>query len=395
MRERGSAVQFHRDPLRFLDQTFPAAGGAVWLPGRQLLLAEPASAKAVLANGESLYEDHSDFFHTRRGIFGSRAVQEEIGRDSRTLLRAYLQEHADELPEAVNRTLVPASEWPDAGNWLVYRHLADALIVADSPVRRSRILDEVVERAVLAGARQRYSPLSRTIFRFRVMRELTREVKVRRARRAGRPADILDVIAGAAGHDMPASELAEVFLSFLFAVSGSVGFVLGWSLYLLGMHPGAAKSEPAWVVREALRLWPVAWMLVRRPAQAHEMAGHAVTPEDEVAVCPYAVHRCPRHWDDPESFRPERWAAAPDQQAFIPFGWGPRRCVAAALSMQLVEDTLRIVLDKYQMTFTPQETQPCIGAALAPPRFTLGLVSPSPEFKRKEVTELWRKSHVP
>lgn len=373
MARQEPVVQFHRDPLRFLDQAFPAAGDALWAPERQLYLADAAASRAVLTNEEGLYEEHSDFFFTRRGLFGPRSVQVEIGRSSRALLRAHLRAHAEELPDAVRRSLVPASEWPDAGNWLVYRHLAAALVRPDSPARLLRILDGVVERAVLAGARQRYSRLTRAVFRFRVMRELVRAVEERRARPGSPPADVLDVIVGAAGADVPAAELAEVFLSFLFAVAGSVGFVLGWSLYLLGTHP-RTEAEPAWVVREALRLWPVAWNLGRRPARPHEIAGHAVTPEDDVVVCPYAVHRNPRHWDDPHSFRPERWGAGHDPQAFLPFGWGPHRCVAGTLSMELVEDILRIVGDGYQSTLTPHEDQPCIGPALAPPRFTLGLV---------------------
>ena len=373
MRERAATDDFYRDSLGFLAQAFPAVGGAVRLPDHQVLLAEPAAARAVLANAEGLYEDHSDFFHTRRGVFGPRALQEEIGRASRTLLRDHLHARARELPESVRRALVPSSEWPDAGNWLIYRHFADALVGPESPARLRRTVDAIVARAVLAGARERFSRLRRAVFRFRVLRELAREIDGRRARgTAHPPADVLDILAGAAGPEVPRRELAEVFLSFLFAVAGSVGFVLGWSLYLLGTHPGT-DTEPAWVVREALRLWPVAWLLGRRPARPHEMAGAAVTPQDEVVVCPWAVHRDPHHWDDPESFRPERWAAAPDHQAFIPFGWGPHRCVAAALSMQLVEDVLGILRDDYRMTFTPRSTQPWIGPALAPPRFTLGL----------------------
>ena len=373
MAERVPAEQFHEDPLTFLDEVFPAAGDSFWLPDRQLLVADATASRAVLANGNGLYEEHSDFFHTRRGTWGPRSLQEEIGRSARKLLRAYLKEHVDELPEAVRRSLVPASEWPDAGNWLVYRHLVDALIAPDSPARLRRTLDEVVERAVLAGVQERQPRLTRAVFRFFVTRELTRAVRERRARDAARPADVLGVLVGTVSPKVPAAELAEVFLSFLFAVAGSVGFVLGWSLYLLGTHP-RTDAELAWVVREALRLWPVAWMLVRRPARPHEVAGVEVTPEDEVAVCPYAVHRNPRHWDDPHSFRPERWAEPHDPQAFIPFGWGPHRCVAGTLSMELVEDVLKVVSDGYRLTVTPHETQPCIGPALAPPRFTLALV---------------------
>ncbi|HEX7182303.1 MAG TPA: cytochrome P450 [Thermoanaerobaculia bacterium] len=376
MGKREPVVQFHRDPLQFLDQKFPAEGDAFWLPGRQLCLAEPVAARAVLTNDQGLYEDRSDFFHIKQGTFGPRAVQMQIARASRELLRAHVDARADELAAAVERELVPVSGWPDAGNWLVYRHLQAALVAPDSPLRLRRIVDEIVERAVLAGARERRSRLSRALFRFRVGRELARAVEERRKRRAwetGPPADLLDVVVGAAGPGALAAELAEVFLSAVFAVAGSIGFVLGWSVYLLGSHP-ETNAEPGWVVRESLRLWPVAWMLGSRPAQPHEVAGIAVTPDDEVVVCPYLVHRHPQHWDDPAGFRPERWAGVQRQPtAFIPFGWGPHKCPAAALSMELVEDILRILIGGYRLTFTPLETRPCVGPALAPPRFTLGL----------------------
>jgi hypothetical protein len=379
--ERTSGIQFDRDPLRFLDQEFQVAGDALWLPGRLLCLAEPVAARVVLTNSEGMYEEHSDFFHSKRGLFGPRSAQVEMGRGARALLRAYLAAHTEGLADSIRRILAPASEWPDAGNWLVYRYLQGAVVSPHTPARLRRTLDEIVERAVLAGARERYSRATRAVFRFRVKRELARAIEQRRTGGPREPADLLDIVAGAAG-EARAADLAEVFLSFLFAVAGSIGFVLGWSVYLLGTHPGTA-SEPAWVVREALRLWPVAWMLGRRPARPHEVAGVPVTPRDQVVVCPYAIHRNSRHWDDPASFRPERWATISDHNAFIPFGWGPHRCVAAALSLQLVEDILRIMGDDYRLTLTPHDPRPCIGPALAPPRFTLGLEPCRPPLARK------------
>lgn len=365
-------AQFRHDPLRFLDEAFPAAGDAVWVPGRQLVLAEAAASRAVLTNSEGLYQEHSDFFHTRRGLFGPRSLQVKINRSARAVLRTNLRARAKDLPEAVRRELEPTSEWPDAGNWLIYRHLAPALIAPDSPDRLHQTLEEAVARAVLAGARQRSSRWKHALFRFRVHRELRRAIEERRARGIRQPVDVLDVVISASGPEVPARELAEVFLSFLFATAGSAGFALGWSLYLLGTHP-RTNPAPAWVVREALRLWPVAWLLARRPARSHEVAGIAVTPQDDVVVCPYAVHRNPKHWTDPHSFRPERWAEKHDPQAFIPFGWGPHRCIAGTLTMELIEEILRILGDGYRWIVTPHEDQPCIGAALAPPRFTLGL----------------------
>jgi cytochrome P450 len=382
MLKREMVTEFRRDPIGYLDRVFPAAGDAFWLPGRQLCVAEPAVARAILINGDGLYEEHADFFHTRRGVFGPRQAQIQIGRSARTLLRGYLHTHADELAESVRR-LPPSSEWPDTGNRLLYRHLVDILISPESPAPLRRMIDAVMERAVLAGARERYSRLRRAVFRFRVERALVRAVEERR-KGTGEPIDLLDVVVRGGGPDAPAAELAEVFLSFVFSIGGSVGFVLGWSVWLLGTNP-RTEAPPAAVVMEALRLWPVAWMLGRRPTRPHEVAGVEVTPQDLVVVCPYVVHRHPRYWDDPASFRPERWAGSPDLQAFIPFGWGPHTCVAGSLSTQLVEDILTVLLDGHELTVTPHDNRPCVGPALAPPRFELGLVQrPSRQAKGGE-----------
>jgi cytochrome P450 len=214
------------------------------------------------------------------------------------------------------------------------------------------------------------------------MRELARAVVERRRRATAPPADLLDVVVGAAGEEVPAAELAEVFLSSLFAIAGSVGFTLGWSVYLAGTHP-EAELKPAWVVREALRLWPIAWMLGRRPTRRHVVAGVEVTPRDLVVVCPYLVHRHPRYWEEPERFLPERWGKGPDPQAFIPFGWGPHTCAAASLSLSLVESALAILFESYHLDVRTDDPRPCVGPALAPPRFSLRLTPRRPSSQAK------------
>jgi len=63
----------------------------------------------------------------------------------------------------------------------------DILISPESPASLRRMIDAVLECAVLAGARQRYSRLRRAVFRFRVERMLARAVEERRKRAALRP----------------------------------------------------------------------------------------------------------------------------------------------------------------------------------------------------------------
>ncbi|MCE6996264.1 cytochrome P450 [Saccharothrix sp. S26] len=336
-------------------------------------MGEPAEAKAVLANTGSRYREHSDFFQTSKGILGPRSTQQEIGRTARNLLRDHWVAQADRLAATVEREIGPHSRWPDAGNLLLYRCFRDVLAPGGE---LRRLVDQVVRHAVRAGARDRRSVLSRAVLRGRVRRALVAELSRRRTRGVRTPGDLLDVLATAApdaSSRVALVRLAEVFLSFLFAVTGSTGFLLGWSVYLLGTRPQAG-GDPAGVVREALRLWPVAWNFGRTPVEPHRLAGTEVTASDEVVVCSYLVHRDSRFWPDPDEFLPQRWSAGMPRggaEAFIPFGWGAHTCVAAGFAVQLVEDVLRLLPPAERWRVEAHGHRPHVAAALAPPDFTL------------------------
>ncbi|QQQ74091.1 cytochrome P450 [Saccharothrix sp. 6-C] len=361
------------DELETLDE-LRARHGPIFRRGPGVLyVAEPAEAKAVLANTGARYREHSDFFRTGNGDFGPRSAQQEIGRVARNLLRDHWAARSDRLAATVEREIGPDSRWPDAGNLLLYACFREVL-TPEGDLRR--LVDQVVRHAVLAGARDRRSTWSRAVLRHRVRRALVAELALRRTGDAREPADLLDVLAAAAPADSSRTaqaRLAEVFLSFLFAVTGSTGFLLGWSVYLLGAHPRAG-GDLAGVVREALRLWPVAWNFGRFPAEPHRLGATEVTTSDEVVVCGYLVHRDSRFWPDPHEFLPQRWSAGVPHggaEAFIPFGWGAHTCVAAGFAVHVVEDVLRALPPAEGWRVEARGHRPHIAAALAPPDFTL------------------------
>jgi cytochrome P450 len=67
------------------------------------------------------------------------------------------------------------------------------------------------------------------------------------------------------------------------------------------------------------------------------------------------LHRDPYHYDDPETFRPERWTdemrAALPKYAYFPFGGGPRRCIGDRFAMQ--EARLALATMARDWTFEP------------------------------------------
>ncbi len=358
--------RFHQNPLDFLDREFPTSGGMVQTGATEFCLGDPIAARSVLLNQGRLYQEDSDFFTTRLGLFGPREAQLNIRRESRALLQDFLDGRGQEALIPVVKANVPGvSEWPDTGNRLVYRYLRSLLLAPDSPPKLVRLLDDIVEHAILRGSSRRRSIWRRRILQFRMTLRLSAAIEARQAQGHSQPHDLLDVVARASNQGQSSTELAEVFLSFVFSIAGSVGFVLGWSIYLLGTHP-VREMPPEWVVQEALRLWPVAWRLARRPAIDHQLSGINVGAAHKIVACPYLVHRNPEYWSDPAEFRPERWSASESWRnpAFIPFGHGPHRCVAADLSTQLISKMLEAITRGNSLSVTSRDTRPMPEAAL-------------------------------
>ncbi|MFG3257039.1 cytochrome P450 [Streptomyces sp. NPDC048172] len=374
---RGAAA-FRRDPLAFLTAEFEAAPGDVWRSrSGRLCVADPATAREVLGNPHGAFEETSDFFRVRGGVFGPRSAQIEIGRTARALTRRHLAERRATLPALVDEAFARPGVWPEAGNRLVHAHLRDLLLCPEAPERLHTLVDAIVARAVLAGARRQHSALSRLAFRRETMRILVAEIRARRASVPDvprEPRDLLDVTLAGAGPVASSAALAEVYLSFLFATVGATGFALAWSVLLAATHPESDGAEPGWLVREALRLWPVAWLFARTPRtplHGRDLGGVRVGAGDEVDVCTYLVHRHPGHWDRPDAFVPERWARAVREPAYLPFGFGPHTCAGATVTMSLLEDLVGVLTRTQRLQVIPDGGRPLPGPALAPPRFTV------------------------
>ena len=378
----------HSDPLALLRAEFDGVHDVWHSAMGAVCVADPEAARAVMGNRHASVAETSDFFQGRHGVFGPRSAQVAIGRAARDLMRRHLDARRQDLPGLVAEQLAPHSEWPDAGNLLVLRHLRDVLLNGDAPADLHTTVEAIVARAVLAGARRRHPAPSRLFFRRRALRALHTEVCARQSRLrqlggVGEPRDLVDVVAAGGGPTADPRDLVEVYLSFLFAVVGSIGFALGWAVHLLGTHPDRAAAEPSWTVREALRLWPVAWLFARTPTRVQELGGTRVTPQDRLVVCSYLVHRHPEHWERPDEFVPQRWATGVPDAAYLPFGHGPHTCAGATVTVRLLEDLVGLLSRDWRVSVTPDGGGPQVGPALAPPRFTAALSLPDDRPERR------------
>jgi cytochrome P450 len=227
------------------------------------------------------------------------------------------------------------------------------------------LLGEIVQARILDRGTRRPSLLRGLVRKRRFLNAFARE---RRRSDTERPSDALEMVfahGGGAGD----AQLAEVYLGFVFSLVSSVGMTLAWTVKL-AVSEGKTAAPPEHLVSEALRLFPIAWWLARKPARDLELLGEPVSKADTVIVSPYAVHRNPLRWPQPTRFLPERWAEGADRSAWLPFGAGPHSCVAMRLTFHLLDRVLGALFTA-RFGIEDGDGGPMIGAALAPAPFTL------------------------
>lgn len=365
-----AAAAFRRDPLGYVRTESRRQGGVFRIPEPALCVADPAIAKEVLRDPEHRYGELSGFFQTSGGNLGPRSVQSAIGQQARLLLRPYVTDRV-----AMRTALAPlgcaATEWPDAGPLLAHQFFQHVLLNGTSPPR----LQGLLRRVVVEGMAMLDGPvptrMRRSFLRQRTLRLLEEEIARRRSAALSDPADVLDVMIQAAP-EASSETIAEVYLFLFRSVTGAVGFTLGWALWLAGRWERIAGLSPAWVVNESLRLYPTAWIFGRTAAREHTLGAHRVRAGDQVRICAYLVHRDPQHWDEPDTFRPQRWAGG-SHDAFMPFGGGPFACAGASVSQAFAEVALDVFTHDLRFCVADSDERPQVSSVLMPPRFKLRL----------------------
>ncbi|MEL7461194.1 MAG: cytochrome P450 [Pseudomonadota bacterium] len=87
------------------------------------------------------------------------------------------------------------------------------------------------------------------------------------------------------------------------------------------------------VFRETLRLYPPVPMMVRESTAPETFRKRTLPRGTQVVISPWHIHRHEAHWDDPDAFRPDRWAEKPRREHYLPFSAGLRVCPGASFAM--------------------------------------------------------------
>jgi cytochrome P450 len=208
--------------------------------------------------------------------------------------------------------------------------------------------------------------------------------------------DLLDLLLQGedpkSGRKMTTAELRDNLLTFIVAGHETTALTLAWSMYLVAFDQDvqdraraeaqkALQGRPATgqdvanlpyirqIIDEALRLYPPAGMVSRTALADDTLCGRAIRPGDTCIIPIYALQRSKLLWDEPDAFRPERFAnrKSVDRYAYLPFGDGPRICIGASFALQEAVIILATLLSRFKYTPVPgKEPDPVMILTLRP-----------------------------
>ncbi|KAG5222093.1 cytochrome P450 [Salix suchowensis] len=104
------------------------------------------------------------------------------------------------------------------------------------------------------------------------------------------------------------------------------------------------------IISETLRLYPAVPLLVPRLASADcTIGGYDVPAGTTLLVNAWAIHRDPKLWEDPTSFKPERFETGRvGAYNLIPFGMGRRACPGDGLANRMMTLTLGSLIQCFE-----------------------------------------------
>jgi cytochrome P450 len=167
-----------------------------------------------------------------------------------------------------------------------------------------------------------------------------------------------------AGHDTTASTLACLLVELPRApewqqtVRDELDRVLGGRAVTAGDVANLPWTGRA--VREAMRLYPAAHSIGRSNTQDEVLNGCRIPAGSAIVLSPWAVHRSPKIWPDPDMFDPRRFDLPTGQipgghrYAWFPFGAGPHACIGMQLAMLEAPIALATIVQTYRLSTSIQ-----------------------------------------
>jgi cytochrome P450 len=206
----------------------------------------------------------------------------------------------------------------------------------------------------------------------------------------GRVADTGDLLSmlllsmDESGDRMSDAEVRDQLVTLFVAGHETTSNALTWTWYLLSQHPDVeaklheelvrvlsgrppsladlpALPYTLQIIKEAMRLYPPAWLLNNRwTAEDTVIGDYPIRRGELIWLSPYVSHRRPKYFPDPERFDPNRWIPerekALPKYAYMPFGGGARVCIGNSFALMEAHLIVAALAQRARLSLAPGQT---------------------------------------
>lgn len=363
------------------DDLFDRYGDVVWvsLPSWIAKIALPAGSGIVLLRDPALIKpfytvpsetvDRAERGHEM--VFGDRSLLCLDGAEHLRLRKLMLPRLRGGALTQWREFIVARAEqevhgWADESTIDVSPRMHDlslelilkiVLSVSDSAMSQwTAAIDELVKTATSDQAVMRYAlrrvGAVRLWRRFqRASRRCNQLVFDEIARRRGQPEleynDSLDALLRADGEPLSDKELRDQVISLIAAGHETSAVLASWAIERLVRHPDALAAATAEargdneqmpyldaVLQETLRVRPPIALVSMRSREPITLGEHHFPADTLIVPVIPGVHGSQDLYDEPDSFKPERFLEQPPTTfGHIPWGGGPHRCIGDRVAM--------------------------------------------------------------
>ncbi|XP_017761217.1 PREDICTED: cytochrome P450 4c3-like [Eufriesea mexicana] len=171
--------------------------------------------------------------------------------------------------------------------------------------------------------------------------------------------------------------------TFMFAGHDTTATSVSWILYALGRHPQYQEkileeyyrvagtkelsleilSKLTWLeacIKESWRVYPVTPLIARQIYHPITILGHEIPIGSTVIINSFLLHRDPRYFPEPDTYRPERFLPNGPKYpsyAFVPFSAGSRNCIGWKYATMIVKVLILYILKNFQVESLDTEDQ--------------------------------------
>jgi cytochrome P450 len=191
---------------------------------------------------------------------------------------------------------------------------------------------------------------------------------------------LMDAIASeGAGQDIALAR--DMLLQLYFAGITSIGTSLIWILLLLAQHPKECRAlldelqralggrVPEMqvltqlpildaVINESLRLYPGAGYEFRKSSpEMLKLGDYELPPNCQLVLSPWVTQHNPKVFDDPEVFKPQRFIDGQTyvKGAFEPWGVGMHACLGRVLARQVLKTVVCMIMQRRRLEIVPNQ----------------------------------------